>query len=933
MPDFAPCLDNRACASGLCRGTCAKTCSASSPCPTGKFCDDGKHGGVAGYCSDQLANSQPCTFDNACLSNRCGTLPTGVQVCVQCSGNADCALQTVCNFVNRACVPKAAEGQSCWGNGNAGCLSGKCAFDTCVECLRDSDCGFSQNCDQTTLRCIQGCITIIGKVYCGQGAQPTPTIIGRCRIANCAQCNVAGTACSTCYAGFGASTGGLRCIACPDKCTSCSVIAGAPRCTQCNKGFYLIPSNGTCTATCPISQCVKCSVAAGMPAACGRCAPGYLLSSDSSQCDVVPTVGCVSDISCGGSKWCNSTVSCLDLLGDGKPCPRGSACLSGLCRNGNCSTVKCVNAGGCNILEWCNPASLSCRNLLQDFVPCTDSLTCASGFCRGTCAKLCSKSVPCPTGMFCDDGTNGGKAGYCSDQLANAQPCTFDNACISFQCGNRLTGSRVCVECKDNTDCPAGLVCDLASASCVQKAANGQNCWGNSNSGCLSGKCASNVCVECLLNSDCGSNQICDQSTLRCKRDCVTVLGLTYCARAAETTPQPGGPCGISHCATCDASGTLCQSCSGGYYLSHDKLQCTVCVDPGCSVCDAAGSPCRHCASNHYLSSGQCVPAGTCPITNCAACQAPTGGPAMCTRCSYGRYLTVDRLQCADSCPIAACDKCNAVTWGPATCSKCSSGYVPSADGLQCLVSSSAPGCFTDVQCLSASRWCGSSQSCQPQLGDGQSCPRGAACQSSLCVKGLCTKVSCRSINDCNTGQWCNPQSGLCNNLLPDNVPCPSDAACASGLCRDTCAQACSATSPCSSGKFCDDGTTTGNAGFCADLLAIAQPCTSDRACLSSLCGTLPTGSQVCVQCKGNTDCGQGQVCNFLDKTCIQKAANGESCFGNGNAGCLSGMCASHTCVECLTSIDCAAGQYCESTTFQCQRSQGNLLGGVLRSA
>lgn len=159
----------------------------------------------------------------------------------------------------------------------------------------------------------------------------------------------------------------------------------------------------------------------------------------------------------------------------------------------------------------------------------------------------CSISDPCADGLVCADGN-------C------VSACTADSCGAAGFCDET---SGVCVECRDNTDCGPGQVCNAFSNQCT---GGGGGCTANED--CDRGFCdtSKGACVECLDNNNCGAGQVCDTLT----QACITQQGCTNdfnCSGATPVCETASGVCvqcfDNSHCASgsCD---TISRTCVAG---------------------------------------------------------------------------------------------------------------------------------------------------------------------------------------------------------------------------------------------------------------------------------------------------------------------------------------------------------------------------------
>jgi len=174
--------------------------------------------------------------------------------------------------------------------------------------------------------------------------------------------------------------------------------------------------------------------------------------------------------------------------------------------------------------------------------------------------------------------------------------CITSNDCVQGD----ICQNGVCreVACTANTQCQAGLECNLATGACVippctSDASCGDGFYCDTDTVCKT-KCP--VCRDCTSNNDCGSNAVCTQSG-----KCVT-----FC--------QQGGLCpGDSECYSVNGS-SLCLNgnadtagiCPEGY----------ACIDnsppPGCTT-NAQCTAAQICQNNVCILTPVACMAGSCP--------------------------------------------------------------------------------------------------------------------------------------------------------------------------------------------------------------------------------------------------------------------------------------------------------------------------------
>lgn len=172
----------------------------------------------------------------------------------------------------------------------------------------------------------------------------------------------------------------------------------------------------------------------------------------------------------------------------------------------------------------------------------------------------CSLSEPCTDGLVCADG-------------ACVEPCSADSCGAAGFCDEN-TGT--CVQCRDNTDCPDGQVCNAFTRECTSDVAG---CTGDDD--CDRGFCdtARGACVDCLDDDDCGEGQVCDTLT----RSCITQQGCTSDFNCSGATP------------VCETNTAVCVQCFADVHCASgtcDTISRTclaACVDDDGTEPNAAG--------------------------------------------------------------------------------------------------------------------------------------------------------------------------------------------------------------------------------------------------------------------------------------------------------------------------------------------------------
>jgi|GEM_PF-1649801 len=211
----------------------------------------------------------------------------------------------------------------------------------------------------------------------------------------------------------------------------------------------------------------------------------------------------------------------------------------------------------------------------------------------------------------------------------------------------------------------------------------------------------------------------------------------------------------------------------------------------------------------------------------------------------------------------------------------------------------------------------------------------------------LCTEDTCTLSGDCQSPNWCDPETRRCTKPNKLGEPCGSlgvgavyvtceaqlfcDRKAHSGLGR--CEPQSDVGGPCQfrweadclPGLLCDVEampTEPSPTGKCVHLpsqgeaCASGNQCASDLRCVSGVCQTLLSDGQSCNQ---TSDCGPTSWC--ADGVCVPIPYPGEACVVfQGQAACAFGRCIDGICSKsaqigeaCVQPGDCAAGAECKN--------------------
>jgi hypothetical protein len=255
----------------------------------------------------------------------------------------------------------------------------------------------------------------------------------------------------------------------------------------------------------------------------------------------------------------------------------------------------------------------------------------------------------------------------------------------------------------------------------------------------------------------------------------------------------------------------------------------------------------------------------------------------------------------------------------PGTTDVCRSGMCSVNDHCEPL-----GGCNVDADC-SAGNWCDeSTNTCTPQLANGQPVPTdpghtapqpilngtcNPAAGALTCVSGVCDSND-NACGYANGDGPCAPGSG-------GNGP----VVCRSGMCSSNMhcepAGGCNVDADCTTGNWCNETTH-----MCTPQLANGQPVPTDPGHTAPQ----PILNGTCNPAAGALTCQSG-VCDSNDNECGYANEDGPCTPGATNA-CRSGMCSTNGFCEptggCNVDADCTTGNWCNETTHMCTPQLAN---------
>ena len=188
----------------------------------------------------------------------------------------------------------------------------------------------------------------------------------------------------------------------------------------------------------------------------------------------------------------------------------------------------------------------------------------------------------------------------CDDSSSDKTPLPCDGACLAGQTCNDLTntceGTPVEIECKRNSDCTGGLVCE--NSHCVATCKNNDDCGGTL-------VCRNDKCVpECENNDDCEGDLVCRNK--QCKPEC-------------ENKDDCSGflVCRENHCKPECESASDCNTAIGEFcYEGQCRTKCV--EDSNCASGHCDNEACVDCLYDAHCADN---PNGSvCAENNCVEC-------------------------------------------------------------------------------------------------------------------------------------------------------------------------------------------------------------------------------------------------------------------------------------------------------------------------
>ena len=262
-------------------------------------------------------------------------------------------------------------------------------------------------CDEGGTLCVPGVLKCVGGSYTCIGGSPPGTEICDCMDNNCngevdeGTVCAAGQACVNCQCANPCQPGEFPCPV-GQECESGFCIADPcfnVNCTPDMDGNHQSCQDGTCVATCDITNCPdglackpdtgQCVLdnCVGFPERCAddeRCVAG--------TCEADPCF----DVTCSGANQYCLEGECLGSCTDVE-CAAGDRCVQGVCELDPCG-------GPCPGDQFCDETSGECKDSLCTNAPCPQGQRCNPS--NGQCEADPCFNVTCPNpGELCEDGT------------------------------------------------------------------------------------------------------------------------------------------------------------------------------------------------------------------------------------------------------------------------------------------------------------------------------------------------------------------------------------------------------------------------------------------------------------------------------------------------------------------------------------------------
>ena len=442
---------------------------------------------------------------------------------------------------------------------------------------------------------------------------------------------------------------------------------------------------------------------------------------------------------------------------------------------------------------------------------------------------------------------------------------------------------------------------DLAPVDTIPTCEPGTGCFGEpcaENSECLSGWCVDHLggaaCTE-SCQEDCPPGWSCEQVSGG-GRDLVFI-----CVSLVPSLCLPcwnsgdcAGPGDVQvPCVLLDGEGSFC----GG----------------ACDADDACpeGSTCQEATTVEGVTLAQCMPdAGICPCTDKAV------EAGLTTPCA----LENDDGRCEGirACTEGGLGACDATEPGAEICNDVDDDCDGDVDEDTC---DDENPCTDDV--------CTGAAGCEHLPLDGVECPDGDLCTGSdLCIQGICVgePKDCDDGNPC-TDDWCDPETGLCENVdnaadCDDGDPCTVADECGDGACAGT-PVACDCVDDadcdkledgdvCNGTLFCDTSSVPFLCEVAPDTAIDCQdPTGPDAPCLEPACDPV-TGACGFAEANEGYPCEDGDPCTVADLCEKGECLPGVPVNCNDGNPCTDDSCVPGVgCLNTPNAAPCEDGDIC----------------------
>jgi len=687
-------------------------------------------------------------------------------------------------------------------------------------------------------------------------------------------------------------------------------VAGTPGTVTCNVGSLAAGASGTIQVTVNVACTATGTIVAGT----------YDIKSNEEPAlegnKITTIIGCTKDTDCASGNWCNETTSkCTPTLASGQPipidAPHTNPTLSGMC-TGPAATLVCTaqvcdvnnlcgyenGNGPCTVANGsvvcqsavCDPNDLKCGFVNGDG-PCTianQGTVCRSGACDGNDSKCgyangdgpctvlnqgtvcrsgaCSVSGVCEPAGGCEVDADCAAGNWCNETSHTCTPKLPNGTAVPNDPGHtNPTLNGTCTAAAGLTTCVSG-VCDTADNECGYANGDGPCTMGNGVVVCRSGACSTNgTCVPnggCNVDSDCTGGNWCAEATHTCTPKLPN-------GQPVPTDPPHSNPTLNGTCTA--AAGTL--TCVSGVCDTNDN-QCGYANNDGPCTPATGGTVCR---------SGFCTLSGVCE---------PNGGCFTDSDCGAGNWCNETSHTCTPQLDNGTAIPTDSGHMNPmitGTCTTqvgtivCKSGVCDTTDNKCGYANGDGPCDMTNGMTVCRS----------------QNCTTGGVCEPA----GGCIKDS-----DCPMGNWCNETSQTCTPQLPNGQPVPTDTAHTNPTLDGTCTTQ-AGTVTCKSG-VCD--TKDNECGYANG----DGPCTmanGGSVCRSQNCATTGPNNGKCVACVSDTMCPMNEKCDMTTNTCV--ACETDSDCGGPMSGMVCGT--THDCIMGCRGMGgngCPTTQMCTST-------------------